>query len=76
MSAQAEIRLYEALMDAIEARQSLEGARELERRQTWRYMHEARRQHVSWRNIGAALGISDIAAKKYYERNHGKVIST
>lgn len=73
MSASAEAALTRAMHDALEAR---EGARRhlvWERRATIRFMDEALHNHWSWPKIGEALGITDTAARRYYERNRRKV---
>lgn len=73
MALSAEIALRNALEAAQHARKQSAEAQERERLWTWKFMHEARRQNMSWERVGEMLEISGNAAKGYYERNRTRV---
>lgn len=68
-------RMDELVADAQAKRASLERAQREEREAVVALIREALLCHWSWRKIASCLGVSDTAARRYYERNHMKVRS-
>lgn len=75
MSAATEMSIRAALEDSLAARGRLQSAQEAERLRTIEFMDEALAAHWGWKGIGRALGVTDTAARRYYERNRRKVRS-
>ena len=69
-------RLETRLGLAIEARDFAAAAQEAERVAVARFIGEARFADWSWAKIGAALGISDTAARAYYSRNNSERVTS
>lgn len=75
MSASAEQTLIELAEAAREARAGLKGSVDAERRATVAFMDEALLARWSWNRIADVLSVSDVAARRYYQRNRQKVRS-
>lgn len=69
MAASVESEVFSALHAATGARRSLRSAQQNERRAVVMFIDRARAACWSWTRIGEALGISEVAARRYYERN-------
>ncbi len=75
MSAAAERHIALCLHSAREARVVHGRAESRERLAVVTFIDEALRQQWSWSRIGEALGVTDTAARRYYQRNRRKIRS-
>lgn len=73
MSVSAEQALRSSLHEATRQRARLREREREEREATIRFMDEALHNHWSWSKVGEALGVTDTAARRYYQRNRRKV---
>lgn len=64
--------VYALLSTAIYSRKQTDFFSTCSRRDTLQFMREAREQSWSWRAIGEGLGMSGVAAQRYFARNGRK----
>jgi hypothetical protein len=63
-----------ALSAALAASDGIERAREEHRDCVTRFIFEARRARWTWAEIGAALRVTDVGARRFYYRNRGRLL--
>lgn len=57
------------MSQALDAREALEECQERHQRAYLRYLRDARRAGWSWERIAQTLELSDVAVRRYWERN-------
>jgi hypothetical protein len=63
-----------ALIAALAASDGIERAREEHRDCVTRFIFEARQARWTWAEIGAALRVTDVGARRFYYRNRGRLL--